>query len=87
MNEVSFKDGILINGGFLSVGGGILDFCWESGCSIVREGMAIVDTVDAVESGLEELGVPVPTPLAMADPAAKLRAWKSCRMSTDFSCS
>lgn len=49
--------------------------------------MAIVDTVDAVESGLEELGVPVPTPLAMADPAAKLRAWKSCRMSTDFSCS
>lgn len=47
--------------------------------------MAIIDTVDAVESGLEELGVPAPTPLA--DPAAKLRAWKSCRMSTDFSCS
>ena len=47
--------------------------------------MAIVETVDAVESGLEELGVPVPAPVD--DPAARLRAWKSCLMSTDFSCS
>ena len=34
--------------------------------------MAIVDTVDAVESGLEELCV-----AAVADTAAMLRAWNS----------
>ena len=48
--------------------------------------MPIVETVDAVDSGLEELGVPVTTP-TLDDPAAMLRAWNSCRMSTDFSCS
>ena len=32
MKEVSFTDGILIKGGFLSVGGGILDFCKGSVC-------------------------------------------------------
>lgn len=35
MKEVSFTDGILINGGFLSVGGGILNLCRGSGCGIV----------------------------------------------------